>query len=203
MNLSSFSLSGGNRKTLVILGAGASRGASYVTDQTLVLPPLDIDFFQQLSRMNHTEDSRYLLEFIRSEYGHEIGLSMEQFFSEADYTNRFHQELNVDPGPFVKRYQAALSNFMRVLPKMLGQQTTSQECQYHRRLASLLHTQDCVMTFNYDCIIDRALRDQANLRWDPDKQGYGFEVSGGSYWKRHRQGRPPKKSIRLLKMHGS
>ncbi len=59
------------------------------------------------------------------------------------------------------------------------------------------------MTFNYDCTIDHALRDHANIRWDPDKQGYGFEVSGGNYWKRHSRGRPPKKSIRLLKMHGS
>ena len=203
MNLNSFGLSGGRRKTLVILGAGASRGASFVTDQTGVLPPLDLDFFQQLARMDYSKDSRRLLEFIRSEYGHEIGLSMEKFFSEADYTNRFHQELNVDRGPFVKRYQRALDNFMCVLPKILAE-TTSKECEHHKRLASLLHVQDCIISFNYDCLIDSALRDCASNRWDPDKEGYGFAITGGGQnWKEHKQGRPPQKSIRLLKMHGS
>jgi hypothetical protein len=50
MNLKDFGLSGGKRKTLVVLGAGASRGASFVNDETQVLPPLDLDFFQQVSR---------------------------------------------------------------------------------------------------------------------------------------------------------
>lgn len=59
MNLSDFGLTGGARKTLLLLGAGASRGASFVTDRTLVLPPLDLDFFQQLARMDYSEESRH------------------------------------------------------------------------------------------------------------------------------------------------
>ena len=202
MNLGDFGLAGGKRKTLVVLGAGASRGASYANDPTTVLPPLDLDFFQQLSRMEATPESTRLLEFIRREYGHEVGLSMEQFFSEADYTNRFHSELNVDVGPNIRRYQKALEDFFVVLPTML--RTTAARCDYHSALAGRIHTQDCILSFNYDCVIDTALRDSAGNRWDPDKSGYGFEISSGAnQWKKHSSGRPVGTSIRLLKMHGS
>ena len=128
---------------------------------------------------------------------------MEQFFSEADYTNRFHRDLKADRGPLIRRYERALDDFFAVLPAMLNA-TTSEKCTYHARLASLLHAQDCVINFNYDCLMDRALRDKSNRRWDPDKGGYGFEVVGGSTrWRRHAAGHPVDRSIRLLKMHGS
>jgi hypothetical protein len=34
-----------------------------------------------------------LLEFVRTEYRHEVGLSVEQFFSKADYADRFYHDL--------------------------------------------------------------------------------------------------------------
>ena len=203
MKLSDFGLNGGSRKTLVVLGAGASRGASFVNDPTEVLPPLDLDFFQQLSRMSSSAEANRLLAFIRQEYGHEVGLSMERFFSEADYTDRFHSELSVDVGPNVRRYRKALEDFFVVLPQMLNL-TTIDACEYHAQLANMIHTQDAILSFNYDCLADAALRDNANNRWDPDKGSYGFDVSsGGGGWKKHSAGRPVSKSIRLLKMHGS
>jgi hypothetical protein len=203
VNLADFGVAGGRRTTLLILGAGASRGASFVTDPTRPLPPLDLDFFQQLSRMEQSEEGGRLLEFVRSEYQHEVGLSMEQFFSEADYTDRFHHDLKVDRGRLVQRYHRALDDFLAVLPQML-ETTTAADCAYHQLLASRLHVQDCVISFNYDCLIDRALRDHARLRWNPEKEGYGFAVSSGSAaWRHHSRGRPGKSSIRLLKMHGS
>lgn len=203
MKLQDFGVPGGSRKTLVVLGAGASRGASFVTNQVGVLPPLDCDFFQQLSRMHTCESAARLLEFVRSEYGHESGLSMEVFFSEADYTDRFHEELSVDRGPKVKRYQAALSDFYVSLAQLLNV-STSSPCDYHERLASQLHAEDSIISFNYDCIVDSALRERAGRRWDPDRQGYGFQVTdGATQWSHSSRGRAPQSSIRLLKMHGS
>lgn len=203
MDLSTFGLSGGRRKTLVLLGAGASRGASFVSDLTQPLPPLDLDFFQQLARMDASAEGASLLQFVRSEYGHEVGLSMERFFSEADYTHRFHKDLNVDRGPLIRRYQQALDDFHSVLPRLLNLTTTS-DCEHHKLLARLLNAEDCVLSFNYDLIMDRALRESANVRWDPDKNGYGFPlVSGGPTWCRHGRGHPVGTSITYLKMHGS
>lgn len=125
LQLSDFGFPGGIKKTLVVLGAGASRGSSYVEDKSQSLPPLDLDFFQQLARIPSTHEIRRLLSFVRAEYQHEVGLSMEQFFSEADYTNRFHHDLKVDRGRLVRKYDQALSDFYAVLPRLL-ERTTSQ-----------------------------------------------------------------------------
>lgn len=203
MNLSDFGIGGSRRKTLVILGAGASRGASFVQDEIGVVPPLDLDFFQQVARLEETDESKRLLEFIREEYGHEVGLSMEKFFSESDYTDRFHKNLNVDRGRIVRKYQKALDDFFVVLPNLL-EETTSEDCGYHRVLADNLHAIDSVITFNYDCLMDRALRDFAGNRWKPDDGSYGFEVpDGAEEWMDHTRGRPVENPIKLLKMHGS
>lgn len=203
MNLKTFGLPALKRKSLVVLGAGASRGASFVQDPTSALPPLDRDFFQQLTRMPATPAADRLLEFVRAEYGHELGVSMEQFFSEADYTDRFHSELSVDRGPKIKRYERALDDFMHCLPDLL-ETTTSRPCGYHSVLVRTLQSQDCIMSFNYDCIMDRALRDDAGLRWDPGKRSYGFDIAqGADDWRTTTRGRPRELHIALLKMHGS
>lgn len=204
MKLKDFGLTGGNKKTLLILGAGASRGASFVQDTTgKPLPPLDLDFFQQIARLRQTESIRHLLEFVRQEYRHEVGLSMEQFFSEADYTDRFHSELHVSAGPIVKRYKRALGDFFLALPRLLHA-TTDGDCEFHRILAKMLRARDCIISFNYDCIIDRALRDYAGNRWDPSRESYGFSVnSGAGDWMRHGRGQNVREPIKLLKMHGA
>jgi hypothetical protein len=52
------------RSTLVILGAGATRGASFVAGDALVPPPLDYDFFQvlQMSATGRTLSGRALID---------------------------------------------------------------------------------------------------------------------------------------------
>jgi hypothetical protein len=81
--------------------------------------------------------------------------------------------------------------------------TTSRACEYHELLAGLLSTQDAVISFNYDCLMDRALRDKAGEKWRPEV-GYGTTVTNGaSSWTTHVGGEPVDQSIRLLKMHGS
>jgi hypothetical protein len=89
MDMRAFGVDEGQRKTLVVLGAGASRGASFVLDRSRPLPPLDLDFFQQISRISSSDASRRLLEFVRSEYSDELSLSMERFF----FRSRLHRSL--------------------------------------------------------------------------------------------------------------
>jgi hypothetical protein len=208
MNLSDFGLEGHSRRTLVILGAGATRGASFVDEQSpQPLPPLDKDFFQQIARMSPGMKSKSqaekLLNFTRKEFGSETNLSMEEFLSEIEYTDRFHKEFNIDPGPAVKKHQKALDRFHKVLPKLLNE-TCNDRCDYHARLAESLRTRDCVMSFNYDCLIDKAIKDNTLKRWDPSKGGYGFKPEwGAKNWKNHENGRRVSNTIRLLKMHGS
>ncbi len=196
---------GGRRKTLVILGAGASYGASFSEDSLGARPPLDAGFFSELQKASENDDVGKLLAFVREEFGSELGLSMEEFFSEAEYTDRFHDELNVDPGPKIKRYRRALTLFYESLPRLFREAIGMQTCRYHGALARALYTDDVIMSFNYDCLIDSALRDNAGGRWDPAKLGYGFEVSSGApSWAAPRgRGAPAQSSITLLKPHGS
>lgn len=203
MRLENFGLRGGQRKTLIILGAGASRGASFVSRRTDVLPPLDLDFFQQLARLNDCAASARLIEFVRTEYPNELRLSMEQFFSEADYTNRFHSELSIDKGPRVKKYDQALSDFYVAIARVLSE-SAGGSCKYHSRIVELLTAEDSILSFNYDCIMDRALREKGSNRWDPERGGYGVTVTGATdRWRSPAKGKSPQGTIRLLKMHGS
>lgn len=195
---------GGRLKTLVILGAGASRGAGFAAEKRGPLPPLDLDFFRQLQRLGSSGPVDRLLAFVRSEFGARLNISMEEFFSQAEYTDRFHTELKVDPGRRIRRYRKALDAFYESMPLLFAEAIGDARCENHERLARMLFTEDAVMSFNYDCIIDAALRDAARTRWNPGKKGYGFAVASGvDRWRGPRSKGHPKGSITLLKPHGS
>lgn len=194
----------GARKTLIVLGAGASRGAALHTTPGQPRPPLDVGFFSELQRLTARPEVWNLLDFIRSEYGSSLSLSMEEFFSEAEYTDRFHKELSIDPGPRLRRYQRALEWFYAVLPALFKEAIGEQTCDLHGKLARQLYTNDVVLSFNYDCLIDAALRDHAGGRWDPGRGGYGFSPKAGSdNWHTTTKGRTPAGTIMCLKPHGS
>lgn len=197
-------------RSLIVLGAGASRGASFVHDASCyeARPPLDCDFFSELQRLDKADNVKKnvdeLLRFVRREFRVDLSLSMEQFFSQVEYTDRFHNETKIDRGPKILQYQKALDWFYRSLPILLSQTTENKNCKYHKQLVTNLHTNDVILSFNYDCLIDTALRDGAGKRWNP-KKGYGCRVkSGDLHWcKRTGRGRDTKNSIALLKLHGS
>jgi len=195
---------GGRLKTLVILGAGASRAASFASENRSPLPPLDLDFFRQLQRLAPSRPVDHLLAFVRSEFGARLNVSMEEFFSQAEYTDRFHTQLKVDRGRRTGRYKKALEAFYESIPLLFDKAVGDGRCEHHQRLARMLFTDDAVISFNYDCIIDAALRDAARIRWDPGKEGYGFKVKAGAEQWRGRRGKGhPSRSVTLLKPHGS
>jgi hypothetical protein len=79
MDLSPFGFSK-RRAALIVLGAGATRGASFVADSCVLRPPLDADFFLQLRASDFAQehDGQALLEFVREEFG-DSDPSMEAF----------------------------------------------------------------------------------------------------------------------------
>lgn len=194
----------GRLKTLVLLGAGASRGASFASENRGPLPPLDLDFFRQLQRLARSRPVDHLLSFVRSEFGARLNVSMEEFFSQAEYTDRFHTQIKVGRGRRTGRYKKALEAFYESIPLLFDKAVGNGRCEYHERLARMLFTDDAVMSFNYDCIVDAALRDVARTRWDPGKDGYGFSVKAGAeHWRGRRGKGRPSRSVTLLKPHGS
>ena len=79
-------------------------------------------------------------------------------------------------------------------------------CNYHRALVEALQPKDTVITFNYDCVMDDALRRWAPGRWSA-QQGYCFpnpsRVHGHEAWSAQDPPTEQNKTVNLLKLHGS
>lgn len=194
--------SDGPKRAVIILGAGATRGACFVP-RFSPQPPLDKDFFQQLASADRSEDALHLRRFLKRTFGGEVGFSMETFFSEVHIRNRFARLFELTEDTSSAEYQKIEPIFLRTLGNLISR-TTKGRCDHHELLASLLEPGDSILCFNYDCVMDSALRDNAFTKWDPDRQGYGFTIrEGGMHWKDHSCGLNQTESIQLLKMHGS
>lgn len=193
------------RKTLVVLGAGASRGASFVGGNALP-PPVDRDFFQilQMSGTGRTRQGRRLLEHVREAYGPSLEVGMETVYSNLEAADTFSAQLKIHPGPTVVRWGRLIEDFNRVVPQLWEETINDEVCDHHVALARGLKAIDSVISLNYDCLIDRALCDHAGSRFSADRGGYGVDVgTGGQDWHGTAPGPVPKGSIELLKLHGS
>lgn len=193
------------RSTLVILGAGATRGASFVGSDELLAPPLDADFFQvlQMSATGRTAAGRALIDHVRTVYGSGLNVGLETVFNNLDAARVFHSTFNITKGRYLEEPKRLIDALRLVLPALLGE-TIHGECEFHAALANTLRVGDAVISLNYDCVMDAALRDHSGFRFDPDRGGYGVDVaSGADAWRRSGRGRRAQGSILLLKLHGS
>lgn len=192
------------REAVIVLGAGATRGASFVKPESILKPPLDTDFFVQLRScdVGQEPDSQELLRFIAEEFG-DAHLSMESFYSQVHLHEQFVADLPKGKGRR-RSYEWAAKRFLRVLPELFGASIDGQSCAHHQALVAALDATDVIVSFNYDCLVDGTLRDVGKRKWDP-ATGYGVTAEGGlDTWKDHAgTGRFPKQGLRLLKLHGS
>ena len=157
------------RRTLVVLGAGATRGASFVPDDgRLHPPPLDNDFFRLLSRSpaGKSAQARALLGYVRKNHSPTLDVSMEAIFVELEGSAEFYEQFNVSRGRIVRAPQRSISHFYKVLPTVL-RHSVADGCEHHCALASALESGDAVISFNYDCLIDGALKSDGGRRWNP------------------------------------
>lgn len=194
----------GETETLVLLGAGATRGASFVDATTKYKPPLDIDYFKLLavSPAGRSPQARALLNYVRENYSATMAVSMEAVFVELQGAADFYRAFKIDRGRIMGRPQRTIDHFYRVLPRMMRWCITD-DCAHHARLAKALRPKDAIISLNYDCVMDSALRDHAGRRWDPSV-GYGLKiVRGAEAWRDWGPGRTASTPIRLLKLHGS
>lgn len=193
------------RATAVVLGAGATRGASFVQGNSLCRPPLDIDFFQVLRSGGFTgiDDARKLLDFVATEFD-SFDVGMETFYSQAKLYDEFVGAIPDGSKGRRRNFEWGLKRFRRLLPLVFQKSVGSERCAHHDRLASAAHATDTFISFNYDCVIDRALVRQARRRWDP-VHSYGVDCAGATdVWRNHEgRGRFPTRPVHLLKPHGS
>jgi SIR2-like domain len=147
--------------------------------------------------------ARELLEHVRTVYGPGLNVGLETVFNNLDAARTFHKEFKIGKGRHLEEPTRLIDALRTVLPRLLGE-SISGDCEFHRALAERLYVNDAVLSLNYDCVMDSALSKYAGFRFDPERGGYGVEVtSGAAYWRRSGRGKRARGSILLLKLHGS
>lgn len=202
---------------VVLLGAGATRGANFGYPQ-VCQPPLNRDFFTQLQRITEKDTVlvRQVVADIVELFGSNFTLTLEDYFTQLEFL------LSTASGPGRSSGQLDLGNALRdkrnrlmaALAAVLEASTnpaifgrTARGCQYHRLIAKQLAPGDTVISFNYDCVIDDALRREGSGQWSA-RWGYGFPrgfaVDNWDYWTPSPDTvASSNDTIRLLKLHGS
>ncbi|HWC47409.1 MAG TPA: SIR2 family protein [Solirubrobacterales bacterium] len=192
----------------MILGAGASRGASFADATRQVLPPLDADFFEQAQRIDESAfkgAGREVIDFVRDEYGTTQMPTLETLFTQAQGYEQFVRQFHSKPGPKPVRYKKQLGYLLELIPRVFEAALAEQECTWHDRIAYAMRKGDTIISFNYDVLIDEALTRLAAGIWKADP-GYGVSIADGSSgWSAQRKpgAFPRKEYLRLLKPHGS
>ncbi len=209
-------------QVVVILGAGASRDEAS-GKRRAVMPPLDADFFEQVQALEElTPSALRVLEVARELFGPEPAVTMEQFFTQIEFFAELSQiglpigsQADLDREPGIK-YRDARKDFVTALVDVLHEAGVAQETSsgfppdsdLHQRLAVVLRPLDAIITFNYDTLVDYALREKQAEKWT-----LLLPVGGDSeYWRlaKHRMAcnstslgaeYPP--AIHVHKMHGS
>ena len=213
-------------KTVYILGAGATRGCSFVKDLKLkgrCLPPLDTDFFTQLQRVSNTVHSNRingLIAGLVDWFGANYSLGMEQVFCNLEHAERMLEHLEKE-GSRRKTAVKLKKELVQSIAIILGESLTNvnkakgsyvcRECEWHDTLVSeLADAGDAFVSFNYDCVLDDSLRRKGSGKWDAH-HGYLFKLgargkalNGDSYWTPSGGPHPsPKETIQVHKVHGS
>lgn len=214
-------------KTVFILGAGATRGCSFVSEMKRkghCLPPLDSDFFTQLQRVSnaaHSERIKRLISGMVEWFGSNYALGMEQVFIHLEHAGRMLKHLGKDAGSDYITVTKLKRDLIQSIAIILGESLTKvrtggagsyelHECAWHDKLVSDLADQgDAFISFNYDCVLDDSLRRKGTNKWNPH-YGYCFKLkphgkglSGYEYWTPGGTPVDRASTIHVHKVHGS
>jgi len=205
---------------VVVLGAGATRGAEFVEQHNpICLPPLNMDFFTQLQRVatkKHQETINAVLKDVRRVYGVNYRVSLEQYVTQLESLRTITDLVPVANDAYTaegldamrRRLLNALSAVLEESADVAKQTSIAVKhpCGYHRALAQALRPKDTVITFNYDCVMDDALRRWAPGHWSA-QYGYCFpnpgRVQGHEVWSAKDPPTEQNRTVNLLKLHGS
>ncbi|MBI4057243.1 MAG: SIR2 family protein [Elusimicrobia bacterium] len=211
---------GFNQQAVVVLGAGATRGASFVAlkeKQGKALPPLDTDFFTQTQRLSQAKPKELLGGLIENTvdiFGKNFKLTMEGFLTHIEHLSIVYEDYKLTGRPAENPYPAIRAQFLQVLAALLDEAIGREpKCVFHEALVKSLSSQDMIISFNYDWLIDYALKIHGSQKWN-SRKGYGVNVfvqkkkaKGTEYWAWVNpvsgQKEYPNQSITLLKMHGA
>lgn len=209
---------------LFVFGAGATRGCSFVdARRDPCLPPLDGDFFTQLQRVRN-DKHRQLIEQVMEDvvelFGPNFDVTMETVFTTLEHTIRMLNttgEHRAFRRSDLKEKRDRLVQAIAVVfeDSLAGKSGTGRSrvepkwCDHHKALVQrLLKPKDDIISFNYDCVLDYALKKHGAGKWNPHR-GYGFNLgargkrlSGDVHWRPDKPAQSDD-TIHLYKLHGS
>lgn len=201
------------QKSLLILGAGASRGALCGTFSPRIQPPLNRDFFPILSKFVQTEDGKkhikafkrlnHFLERETRQKGHEYP-TMEEAFNVLFISKDLPYIFSKGRGrKREKGFRREVIDFLSLLIQVFRFVQINcnhrDNMKHHEIIAQALQSDDTVMTLNYDTLMDNALVDAG---WNPHN-GYGFSAKVIYEKKKRKDFSRSLKGVKLLKPHGS
>lgn len=209
-------------KRVVVLGAGATRGAQFVVDanpRPRCEPPLNADFFTQLQRITtarHQATIRAVVKDAVTLFGPNFSLTLEEYFTQLQAMIATAKSAKGLPAGFKEanlvarrdRLLDALSATLEESADVAKEKSPARRnrCEYHDNLVEALEPQDTIISFNYDCIIDHALRSTGARKWSA-QIGYNFpdyrRVEAYHPWNADQAPATQNMSINLLKLHGS
>lgn len=201
-------------KTIIILGAGASRG--YSGSRTGVHPPLANNFFSTFSRLMISRDFEVkignIVNYVRDTRNipperqpTDFDENIEVVFAELDTKLRqlWSSKSTRNPSSHLIAECFSLSRaydqFIFWFAHVLNEIQNGKPCAIYSRLVASLSPGDHILSFNWDTILDRVLYETG--KWFPD-DGYLVQFDGflHSDW---RAPRPTSSAYFLLKLHGS
>lgn len=201
-------------KRVVVLGAGATRGATTLKDGG-VKPPLNADFFTQVQRITtpkHVANVEHVIKDVVELFGPNFSLTMEDYFTQLEsFVTMSALAPARERGLNLVEIRAKLRRLMAVLAAVLEESTDvskkdSPVCEHHAKIVSELKPKDTIISFNYDCVADHALRTMGTGRWSA-KYGYSLprpdRIRGHDHWDAPSPPAGSNGTINLLKLHGS
>lgn len=203
-----------------VLGAGATRGASFVNpSERLCLPPLDSDFYTQLQRISSAKQQQLVRNVVKDTsqlFGNNFSVTMETVFTTLEHTIRMERATGKAKASygldFVKMRNDLMQAIAALFEESLCDGLRMRDCEYHKKLVSQMKPGDVIVSFNYDCLIDNSLRCAGDRKWNA-KFGYGLPLrrrgqqklalqGGHEHWS-PKSPAPPRKTVYLYKLHGS
>ena len=199
-------------------------GASFVDPmKDPCLPPLDADFFTQLQRVRNSKHKTLIKDVMRDVvdlFGQNFEVTMETVFSTLEHTERMidatGESRDFKKQDIQKKRQRLEQAIAVVLEESLtesdkdGHSThTRKSCDFHNDfVSSILSPGDDIISFNYDCVLEDALKSKGDGKWNP-RYGYCFNLGAGGKNLTGDQNWAPNVSadkestVRLFKLHGS
>jgi len=200
-------------RTLFVIGAGCSRNFDTSTNGISDLScPTNSDFFRMARiALMHSTIERYSQTMIKELFirlCEERGLHFDaryEFLKDTTFNDleEVMSLIDIEDSLFGKRamvrnYNESYKILIELIAFTITRALDGPECPLHKQLASLIKNDDVIIDFNYDLLMDEALKSAGKL----NDFGYGINFSYiyDNDWKRPEG---DQLDVNFFKLHGS